>query len=337
MQWGSSPAHYTADKPSPLVESTVRLPPGWASKWRKFTAWRLAREAAFVAKARAESIDSWIVTSPHYLELALRERRRCRVFYYCSDDYAAYRGWGGERILKREENLVQAVDHSFFVSHALADRARRSYGVAHERVSVSANATEPAFCRDVREMEKQQLFAEFPTLTRPLVGVVGGINDRLDYELILRCCRLASVGAVVMVGQTDASDRSLEPLHREPKCVFTGPRPHRELPIWMQMLDVALIPYRDTPLNRACSPMRLFDHLASGTPIVSTDACEQVREFGQFVDVCGTSREFVGKVAERLSEPPSSEEMAARRRAARANLWSSRALELKRVLEGYLQ
>ena len=82
-----------------------------------------------------------------------------------------------------------------------------------------------------------------------------------------------------MVGPEDEAlegDRALERLRANPKVHFLGAKPHAEMPQWMAAFDVAVIPYAETPFNYFCSPMRLYDHLAIGQPIIATPHCDQI-------------------------------------------------------------
>jgi glycosyltransferase involved in cell wall biosynthesis len=121
------------------------------------------------------------------------------------------------------------------------------------------------------------------------------------------------------------SSAALKSLLANSKVISIGSKPHYELPAWMQILDVALIPYRDTPLNRACSPMRLYDHLASGCPIVSTHWCEQVLEFSEYVKVGYGHEEFLDYLKEMLRNPFSNLIRERQVRAAEVNTWDDRA------------
>ncbi len=313
---------------------SVVLPFGWATRKAGKSLPQLWAATVKQCRAAGAEPSALIMTSPHYLPLVHRTKEHVPMFYYCSDDYAQYEGWGGEAVLTQEKELVREVAHSFFVSEVLAERALRDYGVTPERVSVSPNATDDGFLKPMAGQEVEKLLGKFKQLMRPLVGVVGGINERLDFQLLLECAALREIGTLVMVGPiaNDVRDPALSRLQHHPRCVFVGPQPHAELPAWMQSLDVALIPYRRTPFNRSCSPMRLFDHLASGRPIVATDACQQVLTFKESVDICGSTPEFVRRVVERVSSGARTEEMEARRQVARANLWSCRAQHLAGVM-----
>ena len=66
-----------------------------------------------------------------------------------------------------------------------------------------------------------------------------------DFDLLMACANQPEVGALVMVGPVAGGfrDPALLRLKGHPKCVWVGSQPHADIPKWMQMLDVALIPY----------------------------------------------------------------------------------------------
>lgn len=321
-----------------LTAMPVTLPPGWASRLAGWVApylwWRILQQS----RISGEKLQGLVVTSPHYLELVKRAAPHTRTFYYCSDDYAQYANWGGDAILQKEAELARRVDHSFFVSCPLAERAVSDYGLNPKLVSISPNATDDSFFQLASGKPLSALFRDFPALRRPLVGVVGAINSRLDFELIEACCNLPSVGSVVMVGPVDSTcqHEGLLRLRQNGKCVFVGTQPHESLPMWMQALDVALIPYLDTSLNRSCSPMRLFDHLAAGKPVVATGGCPQVRLFESLVKVGQTTTECAEMVQNLLQREPEEEsQREARRQAALEHTWASRSQRLFETMKRY--
>lgn len=321
----------------PFYNYPVAMPPGWASKFPGWTARRLWSVATKAAKREGAGVSALVVTSPHYLSLVKHAGTEVPTFYYCSDDYGEYEGWGGNAMLKQEGALVRTVNHSFFVSSSLSKRAIQNYNVPSDCISVSPNATDESFLKPVSESEIEGLFTLFPQLRRPLVGVVGGINNRLDAELLLAVAERLEIGTLVMVGPvaSDLQGPAWTRLRSHPTCLFVGAQRHVQLPAWMQALDVALIPYRDTPLNRSCSPMRLFDHLAAGKPIVSTDHCRQVREFDSLVEIAPSTHVFLEKLSRFITKGDRQDAANARREAAAKNLWSFRAEQIAKCMESY--
>ena len=139
------------------------------------------------------------------------------------------------------------------------------------------------------------MLSRFRKLSRPIAGVIGGINDRLDFSLIEKVAESDAIGSVLLVGSVARGfrDTGLAALRRNPKCVFTGEQAHDALRVWLQVLDVALIPFRHCRFNTMCSPMRLFDHLAAGRPIVATNACPQIIEFNSVIGIAENPTGFV--------------------------------------------
>lgn len=136
-------------------------------------------------------------------------------------------------------------------------------------------------------------------MRRPIVGVVGAVNHRLDFELLRSCASLDAVGTLLSVGPIQSGhDMQLEVLRENPKCRFSGSSRITQFPRGCSPWMSASFRTRKDAFNHYRSPMRLFDHLASGRP-VATDACDQIRDVAGFVEVAG--REDFCDVCSRFS------------------------------------
>jgi len=282
----------------PVVD--VVLPPGWASKTAELGQRLLWHRMRSEAKRCGNSIDCVALTSPHYLTLLKLLPPDIKTVYYASDDYRSYIGWN--KMAELEAEMVRRVNHSFFISEGLAQRTLDEYGVPADKVSVSMNATEPRFF----PLTGEQLPLAPPCgpLPRPIAGVVGGINDRLDFDLLLACVELPDLGTLLLVGPLpEVRQGSLQRLLAHPKCRIVGAQQHENLHCWFKSLDVGLIPYIHSEMNYFCSPMRLFDHLATGLPIVATDACNQVNQFADYLAICDSTESFIVALQRQLHIP----------------------------------
>ncbi|MCB9721659.1 MAG: hypothetical protein H6756_12370 [Candidatus Omnitrophica bacterium] len=285
----------------------VLLPPGWASRTAALGQRLLWHRMHKHATASGKRIDCVVMTSPHYLTLLKLLPPDVNKVYYASDDYRSYSGWSNMVALEAE--MVRRVDHSFFISEGLARRARDEYGVFAERISISMNATEARFFPTSEE--KLPIDPPCGSLPRPIAGVVGGINERLDFSVLLACANLPEMGTLLLIGPLpEKRSARLQSLLAHPKCRNVGTQPHDTLHRWFKCLDVGLIPYAQSELNRFCSPMRLFDHLASGVWLVATTVCEQVHQFKEHVLVCDTPESFVESVRSRFQAPRKAERVS---------------------------
>ena len=313
---------------------TIWMPPGWASRWREFSCRRVLRVARRIARKQQTELTAVVITSPHYRPMVeMSSRHNLPLYYYCSDDYSNYDGWG-EQVVDHEAEIVQRAAHTFFVSNALRQRAGERYGTDPARISVSPNATSDHFLSTPTSAELARIRDQFGPLAAPLVGVVGSINDRLDFALLQECLKLDSLGTLLFVGDAPAPGvhQAWDAIRSHPKCVVVGRRPHAELPAWMQLVDVALIPYRQTEFNSHCSPMRLYDHLASGKPVLATAACPQCRGHEDYVQIAESSEQFLGLLAGLFAKPIAANQ-AQRRYAAEHHTWQSRAKHIASMLD----
>ncbi|BCA60734.1 glycosyltransferase [Sphingomonas sp. HMP6] len=264
---------------SDLIESdtlSIRLIRGWAGPM----AWLAMPWLIQLIERSRGGVATVVVTTPHYLPLARRAARRSTVVYYCSDDYRSYAGWNAARMARDEAALCRIATLSIFVSEALRARAVAEYSLDAAKTQVSANATEPRFAEP---QPRPDAIAELAALAGPVFGAAGVLNTRIDLEFLAAVAADPRVGSLALVGPVEAAlegDPTLARLRADPKIHFLGAKPHAEMPQWMAAFDVAVIPYAATPFNHFCSPMRLYDHLAIGQPIIATPYCDQVAKRG---------------------------------------------------------
>jgi glycosyltransferase involved in cell wall biosynthesis len=58
------------------------------------------------------------------------------------------------------------------------------------------------------------------------------------------------------------------------KCFKLGARAYSELPRYYNNLDVGLIPFADFEVAKAANPVKMYECLAAGKPVVATTTSE---------------------------------------------------------------
>jgi teichuronic acid biosynthesis glycosyltransferase TuaH len=159
-----------------------------------------------------------------------------------------------------------------------------------------------------------------------VVGFAGGLTWRVDFELLAAVAEARPDWRLALVGEGPAAEPG------PPNLVRFGAKPYAELPAWVQRFDVALIPYRQEPFNLASFPLKVFEYLAAGTPVVSTPL-PALEGMAPFVRIAADAEQYVAAVDEALTAGPSAEEC---RELGRANSWDHRAAELEAVLSDLL-
>jgi glycosyltransferase involved in cell wall biosynthesis len=115
---------------------------------------------------------------------------------------------------------------------------------------------------------------------RPSAGYVGALARWVDSELLLALARLRPDWDFFLVGET--LDDSFDRLESEgpANLRLLGPRPYRAIPSILSALDAGLIPFRLGSEGSNASPIKLYEYLAAGLPVLATPIpeCEAVPE-----------------------------------------------------------
>ncbi len=169
---------------------------------------------------------------------------------------------------------------------------------------------------------------EYAALPRPLLGYTGSIDDRLDFDAILKLSERFDSGSLVFVGTVSPrlSGAARDALATRGNIHLLGLRPRRQLPAYIRYLDVALLPYKDSLFTRYQSPMKYWEYLYAGPPIVGVGSPELRRYQPPLVNYAESADAVPAMVEQALSDPTSGREQ--RRRFALANTWEDRAEQL---------
>jgi glycosyltransferase involved in cell wall biosynthesis len=233
-----------------------------------------------------------------------------RSVFDITDDYGAFVPEFRHLSDRREQNLLRMVDVGFVTSPLLIP-SRRAY---NEKLFPVPNGVDYELFSQVGGLEVNPDIAHLP---HPVIGYVGLIADWLDFE-ILEALGKRWPGQVVMIGPAQASQeariQSLSGIHR---INFVQ---RQYLPSYIQGMDVCIIPFLINEVTKESNPLKIWEYLATGKPIVSTDlpALDPCRDL---VSVAANSDDFVEKVAEVFASPIDMQCSDARREVAQQFSW----------------
>ena len=165
---------------------------------------------------------------------------------------------------------------------------------------------------------------------KPVFGYTGTIHgDRVDVKLLSRIATVNPQATIAMVGPNllDAAVRLA--LSKHSNIVFTGAKPYAELPDIMRAFDVCMVPHVVTAFTESLNPIKLWEYLAAGKPIVSTNVAG-FRDFPELVHVSDSQEGFLRNLDNALQELPS---LASPRQAvAQQHSWDRRVDEVIQIL-----
>ena len=173
---------------------------------------------------------------------------------------------------------------------------------------------------------------ELEGLPRPLLGYAGRIDGRLDIELLGKLARHFGAGTLLLVGPVSPrlpADLRDE-LRAEPNVKLLGVRNRNELPQYLSSLDCSLMPYRGTEWLRYASPLKLWDLLYAGPPIVGSGCLALTEHAPHLLDFASSHEDFIAAVERALGDGDGG--LGRRRAYALANTWDVRAAELEALV-----
>lgn len=283
---------------------------------------------------RADNLIAWVHHPYQAEDVGLVGEKR--LIYDCYDDYIVSEPNPVRRrdLKVREWAILRQADWVFVVSEELLKLKRKT----NKNVHLIPNGVEfEHFAQAAREEDGGSI----PWNDRPTLGFTGKITLRLDFRLLAQLATAHPNWNLVMVGpQEHDAELVYNPDYRDfmalPNVHMTGSKEYRELPASMRSFDVCILPYTtDDPFNMHCSPLKLYEYLATGKPIVSTDL-PAVRPFDSLVRIAQDAEEFERQVAAALEERD--EELRQRRLAvARENSWEKRAVEVLKIIGSTLE
>jgi len=213
-------------------------------------------------------------------------------------EQTAYRATGlGELAAQAERWTLMHADAAVVVSSPLAKHVR-ALGVKARKIHVMPNGVNPKVFHPIEpcpELERQNhpsavavnresadgvsRKAAFPRngKTAPVLGFVGGLRPwhgvEVLPELLARLnkrhggVRLVIAGDGQLRGELERGFRT-RGLARN--VTFTGALPHEEMPKVIRQFDVALAPYPKHNHDFYFSPLKLYEYMACGVPVVAS-------------------------------------------------------------------
>jgi glycosyltransferase involved in cell wall biosynthesis len=169
-------------------------------------------------------------------------------------------------------------------------------------------------------------------LPRPLLGYVGLISVRLDLALLDDIAARHPEWTLVLMGTVypQGCEDALSWLGGRPNVHFLPPVPGQEAPDYVRSFDLGLLPYRVTQETTHASPLKLYEYLAAGLPVVAADV-PGARQFGSAVTIARSLAEWESAIAAGLACDDESRR-AARRAVVAPHTWDARVETLSQYL-----
>lgn len=225
-----------------------------------------------------------------------------------------------------EQMLVENSDIVFCTSKQLFDEKKGS----NKKTFFIPNAADISHCSKALD-PAVAVHESLKDIPRPIVGYFGNIERRLDFDLIKYLSEHNPDKSFVFAGPVNP-EFIPEWFFQLPNVYTTGRLDYEQLPAILKGFDVALIPFKKDDVSATIFPLKLFEYLGAGKPIVSTNFNPDLEEFTSgTVRFCPDSESFSKAVAEELSSD-TAEKLQKRIEVANQNTWTKRVDEFSNII-----
>jgi glycosyltransferase involved in cell wall biosynthesis len=180
--------------------------------------------------------------------------------YDCVDDWGEF-ARAGQAVWyddAAERYLVRNVDLVLATNSVLAEKLKQ---IGAEKVQIVPNGVDVESLREKQGIMKS---VERGTLT---IGYFGHLTESwFDWDLVLKTASKKRDWFFHIIGYGEPSG-----LKFPENIKFWGKIEHQNLPSYARSWDVAIIPFKQGKLTQAVDPIKLYEYLFLGLPVVATN------------------------------------------------------------------
>lgn len=227
-----------------------------------------------------------------------------------------------DKMKKAHYEIIAQADLTVCTARTLYNDARKYT----ERLILSQNACDYEFFHSHRECERNVFLMEKVKKYTCVLGYYGCLATWFDYDLVLKIAKQHLDWCFVLIGKCfDGSDQILREEGLE-NIILWDAQPYRELPHYIAVFDVQIIPFKVNQITEGTSPVKLFEYMASGKPILTSSLpeCHNYKS----VKIYDSAEDFIRTVEWFLQLPKSDEYFAVMEQEAQENTWEKRIDEI---------
>ncbi|MFT4300512.1 MAG: glycosyltransferase [Desulfovibrio sp.] len=247
------------------------------------------------------------------------------IVYHCVDDLGAAPRIDHSVISAGEKHLGTLAKVCFATSPFLRDRMKNLF----PHVVYEPNVCDQAFFETARSMPHPP--PELANIPHPRVLFVGALSEyKVDYDLIETLAQRHPQMHWVLIGPVGEG----QPDSRKPPNMdnihILGPRAYGQLPYFMAHCDVAALPVPRNAYTDAMFPMKFFEYLAAGLPVVGS-RLPALKDFEHLYFSSASADEFEDNLIKALAGER--QDTNAIDAACRYHSWEARFARMEAVLD----
>lgn len=294
---------------------------------------RILAVKKFVREQNFRDLIVWVYWPPY--EKFLDEFDRAFVVYDCVDEYTAFPDYQkGEKyrfMKKAEENLLKKAHLVVASSPKLYEEKKK----LNRNTYLVPNVGDAGHFSKARDPQTR-IPDDISKIKHPIIGFVGAVSGyKVNLPLLEAIAQAKPEWSLVLIGPAGSADpgTDLSRLKKLKNVHLLGLRKYETLPDYIKAFDVCTIPYNINAYTENCFPIKFFEFMATGKPVVVTNL-PALEPFSGIVKYAHNDREFI-KYIEEVLEKDSPEAKEARIKIAGENSWNKRINGIMELIKSH--
>ncbi|MEX1112819.1 MAG: glycosyltransferase, partial [Candidatus Andersenbacteria bacterium] len=249
------------------------------------------------------------------------------IVYDCVDNHAVQAGVSRnpKRVHAEERRIFKHSDLVTVTSKALYKMKKKQ----HKNIHLVLNAGDvELFSKPASQEAQQEASKKLEHIPHPIIGSVGALDSyKVDFELLKTVAINRPEWQFVFVGApvVEQSTPALTDLVKLPNVHVTGTIQRKDVPAYVRYFDICAIPYRASAYNEASFPLKFWEFMATGKPLV-VSGLPELKEYEDLIGYARSTIEFQQLIEEWLRHETLGE--IKRKELAREHSWDARAQQL---------
>lgn len=259
---------------------------------------------------------SVVFTYMPFFPEALKEFN-ARIVYDCVDDHASFGGLiNPEFVNELEKRTVQISDVVITTGNPFLKEKLAKFG--KEPIQIPNGVAYEIFSKWLDKKESLSL--------KKQIVYVGAIASWFDIDLVKHIAQTFSQFEIILIGFTSVDISSLLEL---PNVKFLGKLSQEQFAPILWESSSAIIPFKINELTKKVDPLKAYEYLAAGVPVVATPI-GNVSDLPVYV--ANTKEEFVDQIKKAIEED-SIEKRVKRTLDAKEYSWENRNKKVLEIVE----
>ncbi len=244
-----------------------------------------------------------------------------KLIYEYIDELEIFHMYGPE-MEKDHQELLQKADTTVCTATKLFEQVK---GKAKNPI-ISTNAGDYDFFAKTEQFEINDLIKDKIKNYDCILGYYGAVAKWYDYELVKKVANMKKNWLWVIVGINYDGTLDKSGILDIENVLYIPPQPYKLLPSFLKAFDIATIPFIINEITLSTSPVKLFEYMASGKPIIASKMPECLKY--ESVKTYSDADEFVKYAEELLKLKADDKYWKILDQDARNNTWDAKTDEI---------